>query len=329
MEDMNKEEEWLASLLKENTKLHHMKSMEYFKEFTKISPEDMLDLRRREGRRFNTRIVLFWKWMQNKKELSASTSSSYVFGISSFFSYYDLDLKLKGKIPDTKIKIEKYQPTLEDFQKIYRLNDLQTKSLVSLMRDVPARVGDLVKRVIPRVPEKEFLIESEKEGVVGKCYISEETLELYKQMEKANLSLPTTKRGIAKLLERACNVADVPKFNPHLIRKYFFTVGINLNINRDILRVLMFKSVSKDVLTYLLNRTELKDAWKLVVNAIPLEPRANGRVTDVEEMTTLLARALIKLIERERGRPFGTMLGILAQGELTEREYLEQFVKES
>jgi len=75
MEDVNKEEEWLASLLKENTKLHHKKSMEYFKEFTKISPEEMLDLRRKEAKRFNTRIVLFWKWMQSKKDLSASSLS--------------------------------------------------------------------------------------------------------------------------------------------------------------------------------------------------------------------------------------------------------------
>jgi hypothetical protein len=28
MEDMNKEQEWIAYLLKENTKLHHSKSME-------------------------------------------------------------------------------------------------------------------------------------------------------------------------------------------------------------------------------------------------------------------------------------------------------------
>jgi ParB-like chromosome segregation protein Spo0J len=36
MEDVNKEEEWLASLLKENTKLHHMKSMEYACNLKKI-----------------------------------------------------------------------------------------------------------------------------------------------------------------------------------------------------------------------------------------------------------------------------------------------------
>jgi len=49
----------------------------------------------------------------------------------------------------------------------------------------------------------------------------------------------------------------------------------------------------------------------------------------MKEMTIPLARASIKLNEQERCRPFGTMLGILAKGELAEREYLEQFIKES
>jgi integrase len=332
MEDMNKEEEWLASLLKENTKLHHTKSMQYFKEFTKLSPEKMLDLRRKEGKRFNTRIVLFWKWMQNEKELSASTSSSYVFGISSFFSYYDLDLKLKGKIPDTKMKIEKYQPTLEDFQKIYRLGDLQTKTLISLMREVPARVGDLVKKVIPRVTEKEFLIESEKETIVGKVYISEQTLELYKQLQKANMSLPTTKRGIAKILEKASQIADVPKFNPHLIRKYFFTIGSNLNINRDILKVLMFKSVGKDILTYLLNRNELREAWSLVVNAIPLEQqRGNGRVNNLMDAMDLVLRVLRKMCIRElkaEGYTEGTLSILRDYSRYSYKEILEKYLEE-
>jgi len=36
----------------------------------------------------------------------------------------------------------------------------------------------------------------------------------------------------------------------------------------------------------------------------------------------------VKLIEQERGRPFGTMMGLLAKGEVSAKEYLEQFLKE-
>jgi hypothetical protein len=92
MDGMDKEQEWLASQVKENTRLHHAKSLAYLKEYLQKSPDEILELRRSEGRRFNTRMVMFWKWLQDKK-LSKSTSSSYVFGAAAFFSYCDLDLK--------------------------------------------------------------------------------------------------------------------------------------------------------------------------------------------------------------------------------------------
>lgn len=83
MEDMNKEQEWLASSIKENTKLHHSKAITYLKEYMQVSPEEMLRLGENEGKRFTTRVVMFWQWLQKTKGFSASTSSSYVFGVSA------------------------------------------------------------------------------------------------------------------------------------------------------------------------------------------------------------------------------------------------------
>jgi hypothetical protein len=191
---------------------------------------------------------------------------------------------------------------------MFRLGDLQTKTLLSIMRDCPARVGDLVERVIPRIKENEFLIESEKENVVGKVYISQETQDLYGQLEKASLTLPTTKRGISKMLERICKVCGLPAYNPHILRKVFFTTASNLNINRDILRVLMFKSIAKDVLTYLLNREELGQAWQQIINAIPLEKPTGKADSNIDD----IARALARLIKKEMTYPT-VGLGLLVE----------------
>jgi integrase len=329
MDDMDKEQEWLASLLKENTKLHHTKSFAYLKEYLKMNPEELLALRKEEGKRFNTRIVLFWKWLQEEKKLSKGTSSSYVFGASAFFSYYDLDLKLKGKIPDTSMKLDVNVPTLENLETMFRLGDLQTKALLSIMRDCPCRVGDLAERVIPRIKDQEFLIESEKENTIGKVYFSDSTLELDNQLEKAGLGLPTTKRGIAKMIERICKVADLPIFNPHIMRKIFFTTASNLNINRDIIRVLMFKSVPKDVLTYLLNRSELREAWQQITNAIPLEKKANGKIGNLQEALDIVMRVQRKRIEKElslQGYQIPSQgLGLIVKK--TDKEVLEEYLK--
>jgi integrase len=299
---LDKEQEWLASLISESTKLHHAKAFLYLKEFLGMDSEEILELRRKEGKRFTTEIVLFWKFLQDKKKLSKSTASNYVFGASSFFSYYDLELRLKNKIPDTQMKIDVNIPTLENLQNCFRLGDLQTKTVLGLMRDCPCRVGDLVKKVIPRMTEGTFLIESEKENVPGRVYISEMTLGLATQLQKSGLELPTTKRGIAKMLERICKIAGVPVFNPHIMRKIFFDTGCHLNVNRDILRILMFKTVNKDVLTYILSRDELREAWQQIVNSIPLE-KVNGKANQLDVDT--IAMALAKIIKRELGQSRG------------------------
>ena len=283
-EDMGKKEEWLTSFLKESTRKHNERSLRYFEEFSGLSPDQMIEARRVEGRRFSTRVVEFWKWCQTNKKCSQSSASSVTFGLASFFKYFELPLMLKRVIPNTSMKIEDYVPSLEDLQKAFRLGDLQTKVLLSLMRDSPCRVGDLVKKVIPQLPKKEFMIESEKENVVGKVYFSDSTIELFNQMVKAGLSLPTTERGIAKILEKACKVADLPSWNPHLLRKFFFSVGVNLNINEITLKVLMFKSVPKDVLTYVLNKENLKTSWQMIVNAIPLEKSSGNGAERLDQL---------------------------------------------
>lgn len=244
-------------------------------------------------------MVLFWKWLQETKKLSKSTSSSYVIGASSFFSYYDLDLKLRGKIPDTQMKLDINIPTLENLQTMFRLSDIQGKTLLSLMGDCPCRIGELVERVIPQMKNKEFMIESAKEGIVGKVYLSDGTLELVNQLDKAGLTLPATKRGLSLMLERVCKIAGIPAFNPQLMRKVFFTTACNLNINRDILRVLMFKSLSKDVLTYLLSREELRQAWQQIINALPLEKQVNGKIDTLKDAIDLVMKVQRKMIEKE------------------------------
>jgi integrase len=283
-EDMGKKEEWLTSFLRESTRKHNERSLRYFEEFSGLNPDQMIETRRAEGRRFSTRVVEFWRWCQTYKKCTPSSASSVTFGLASFFKYFELPLQLKRVIPNTSMKIEDYAPNLEDLQKVFRLGDLQTKVLLSLMRDSPCRVGDLVKKVIPQLPKKEFMIESEKENVVGKVYFADSTIELFNQMAKTGLSLPTTERGIAKMLEKACKVADLPPLNPHLLRKFFFSIGVNLNINEITLKVLMFKSVPKDVLTYVLNKENLKTSWQMIVNAIPLEKTSGNGAERLDQL---------------------------------------------
>ena len=104
----------------------------------------------------------------------------------------------------------------------------------------------------------------------------------------------------------------------------------SLGVNQWNARMMIGKAVSKDILTYVNGVNLAKDFLK-VSNVLRLKSvQANGRIGSMEEMVQLLARALMKMIEQEkRGRPWGAMMGMLAKGELSEKEYLEQYLKEA
>jgi len=289
MDNMTVTEEWETSILATKTKVHHRNALKYFEEFLKKNPEEMLELRSKEGKRFITRIVQFYQWLQNKKSLSSNTSRSYIIGLQSFFAYYDLPLKLKNKLPKMHMKIERYRPSLEDLQKLYRFSDLQTKAWLSLSRDVPGRMSDLLRITHEQIEQGEFMLLSGKENVIGKCYVTEATRELFKQCSASGIELPKTGRGINIMLERACKVAGISKINQHLLRKVWISKAIDLGLSEIVIKVLTFKSVDESMLTYWLNRTELRDHWKKVVGALPLEAtRVYVRLPSIEEAVELV-----------------------------------------
>jgi integrase len=334
-EDMGKQSEWLKSFSRPQTKKHHERSLRYFLEFTGRTEDQILEDRKALGRRYGSRIVEFWQWLQKAKRCNESSSSSHVYDVASYFRFYELPLMLNKLIPDTKMKLEKYTPTLEDLQKLFRVNDIMTKTMLSLFRDVPARIGDILQRVVPELPRTEFMIESQKECIVGKVYVSDSTIELFNTMRKAGMSLPKTEGGVIKALQKACKIADVPFLNPHLFRKHFTSVAINLNINETIIKVLTFKSVPKDMLTYFLNRTELRETWQKVVLQTPLQKtNGNGRLNNVEEIVNLTLQAMAKLVLPEvksklalKQASSGGAMSLIEIPKLSAREILEEYLK--
>jgi hypothetical protein len=198
------------------------------------------------------------------------------------------------------MKLESWKPTLEDRQKLYKFGDISVKAWLSLSRDIPARMGDMLKITNDQIESGEFTLLSKKESVVGKCYVSEDTRALFKQLETAKIVLPKSQRGIDKMIANACKIAGLPKrINQHLLRKLWISTAINIGIPEVIYKILSFKSVPQEVLTYYLDRQDLKDSWNKVIETIPLENKSsgNGKVTSLEEDSKLFAEALWELVK--------------------------------
>jgi site-specific recombinase XerD len=288
MEDMGLEEEFLSTVLAESTKLHYKKGLAYFKEFVGVSKaEELKSLNKPE-----TRVLQFFQWLQKEKGLNQNSARARIVPIQSFFTYIDRPLKLKHKLPDIGLRVESWVPSLDDIQKLFRLGDISVKAWLSLSRDCPARISDLLRITPSQIEQGEFVLMSQKENVVGKVYISDETKALFKQLINSGLKLPTTSRGIDKMIASACHVAGFPKrINQHLLRKFWISHAVNAGLNEATVKILSFKSVDKSFLTYMLDRNDLRDSWKKVVDSMPLEPKnGNGRVTKIEDAMMALEK---------------------------------------
>jgi hypothetical protein len=180
MEDMGLEEEWLSQILGKSTKKSYAKGMHYFLEFLGLGKcEELKSISKPE-----TRVMQFFQWLQDKKGLSSNSARARIVPVQSFFTYIDRPLKLKHKLPQIHAKVENWKPTLEDLQKIYSLGGIEVKCWMSLSRDVPARMSDMLKITDEQIQAGEFQILSQKEGVMGRAFTSQAT------SARASLSFP-------------------------------------------------------------------------------------------------------------------------------------------
>jgi len=304
MEHMGILEEWLRSIVAEGTRKHHQRAMRRFVAFMGMSPEEILEVRRAQfgkSKQLETKVIEFFKWLQETQNLSQNSARSETIGIQSFFSYYNVRLQLRGKLPDTHMKLDAEKLTVEDLKLLWRFNDLRIKTWIAFARDCPARIGDLL--AIRREQIKpEFLIKSEKANVIGKVFLSEGTIELFekywKNVRKSPyaFSSPHDQTNINRMLKGAAQKAGIKKkITQHSFRKLWITSAINLGLPDTVWKILSFKSVPQATLTYFLDREDLRDYWKKVTTFLSLEPQINNRVGDVKKTVDLLKETLTTL----------------------------------
>jgi len=320
-QDMGLEEEWLSTILGESTKLAYRKGIKYFLEFTGLSKaEDLKTLQKPE-----VKIVQFFTWLQNNKELSANSARARCVPVQSIYAYMGMQLRLRHKLPEITAKVEKWRPSIQDLQKIYASNDLVVKSWMSLSRDCPARLGDLMTVSYEQIQSGEFDLLSKKEKVLGRCYISDETKELFQQLKASGLKHPTTARGIGLMMLKASKVCGFPVLNQHLWRKIFASKCLDLGITESAWRFLLFKSVNKSDATYLMNSSSLRDQWQKVIDAIPLVQKANGKVQNLEEKIALLSRAVTKMLKVQEA--LDGVVSSVQYDKMTPEELLEKYLE--
>lgn len=268
-----------------------------------------------------------------------------------FLKYHGTEVKPRKSlgIYRTERALDSHMLTISEVQQMTALANLGEQVMLEILLK-GFRVGDTIrlkKSVFESRLDGELPIElklrASKEGTVYETFINEELKELLKKhiptletewlfpgiRKGSHVKDETLNNRLRNLAERA-GIKLNGRLTWHCGRKLLMRQASQLGINVWNIKRMVGKTIPISDDTYL-EGLKLREDFVKLGRVLRLKPttNANGRIGSMEEFTQMLARALMKLVEQERGRPFGAMMGMLAKGEITEREYLEQYLKEA
>ena len=266
--------------------------------FEDLKSEDM-NVRKRFGRE----IEKFHRHLKNE-DYSQNTAVAYTEGIRQFFRFFDMDIKdLPTEVTRKTTTVKDYVPSVSEYRDMFNCGNILDLVIISMALDLGWRIGDFVKIRKDMLPnlEKEtpiaFDLITEKEEVVSKSFLSSQTVTLLKTYlnttPKDNPYLFSyngehyDSEGIGKRLKVLAKKAKIriPKgkrLRFHCFRKRFLSECANLKIDINTAKIMVGKSVPKDMLTYL-SEVEHKKAFEEVHERLRLtEVQAVVNAKDAE-----------------------------------------------
>ncbi len=290
--------------------------------------EDLQTTDQNKRKRFNREIEKFHRHLKNLGH-PQNTAVAYTEGIRQLFRYFDMDIKnLPSEVTRKIVTVKDYTPKVNEYRDMFNCGNVLDRTIISMALDLAWRIGDFVKIRKDMLPNLEqetpipFDLITEKEEVISKSFLSAQTVQLLKTylktLPKENPYLFHNRNGshydpeaIGKRLKVLAKKAKIhiPKgkrLRFHCFRKRFLSECANLKIDINTAKIMVGKSVSKDMLTYL-SEVEHKKAFeevherlqltevKAVINAKDSEIEAlNKRIGELEIMN----KGLIEMLAR-------------------------------
>jgi len=326
------------SYIEETKSKNTYKSYKYgigkFSEWFKKPPNEILEMRKQDWisgdlhqkKRFMREIEKFHKWLI-KQGYTINSARNMCLGIMQLFRYYEMPVTVPtgSDVSKTVPSTKDFVPKPQQYRQMYKVaDDLRSKLILTMGKDLAWRIGDFVKIHKEQLPDLEqdapipFELITEKEDVIARSFLSSETVELLKQylptLPQDNLYLfpsnkekyidPDTINRILRRLAKRANVR-IPKnkrLRFHAFRKRFLSECANLRIDVNIAKILVGKDVAQDMLAYL-SEVEHRKAFRIVNDIL--------RLTDVPMRKT---RKPTTELERDVEQLKRLIHGIIALG---------------
>jgi len=325
-------EKWLAEYAKDSTRRVSKRRFELFLEFTKKTPQLLVD----EFNQKNAKHLLltFQNWLLNKKSYSKHTVKSAIGSVRGFYaSQCQPIFGLRGKLVQAKRPSQKeHQFSINDLRKMYHVGNTRDKAIlavgcstgweVSAIRSMKRDYLDkLVKRARTEGLEHiSFWSEREKEaetrlGILNACAIDalERWLEKTKNSKSnwlwsaGNKQKPLTSdtfNDILRSLVEEAGIVTIGKIRWHLLRKWLMVTLSNAGFGEWEVKLVVGKAIPSSDMTYLegLRSTILPKYKQAYPKYLSLVAYSNG-ISKIESIDQALdiAFKVIKEIAKKQG----------------------------
>jgi len=235
--------------------------------------EGFVDTKQRASR-YEKLLEKFHGWLL-KQGYKINTARTLCLGIMQLFRYYNMGITLRTGSPvsQTVVTINDFILQPEHVRAMFHAaKDLRSKLIVSIGNDLGWRISDILsikRKELPNLeqdPPIEWIRITKKEKVAGKSCLSKTTVALLKEYlfsfqtknpylfhnnTKGHISDETVNARLRDLARDAGIELGNMRLRWHCFRKMIISQAKNLGVDPDIIKLMVGKSVKKDILTYM------------------------------------------------------------------------------
>jgi integrase len=319
--DMAKIDDWLSTIISDQTRKSYKSGIRRFEEFYKKPIETLI------GSENAGRVIeKFFVWLKNKGR-SQNTCRTTVNAPIQFLKYFNTPVRYRRSlgIYKTTLTIRDHMLNVDEVREMYEVGSLEEKVMVKTWL-LGLRIGDACRikwkqfNFTPTVEPQKILIHTRKEGIVAHVFVDSEFQELLAkhipnldqknkflfQSEKGdNLKEKQLRRKLQNLQKKA-HVEAKGVFGWHIGRKLFLRTCAELGVSAWNAKLMCGKAVEKSIATYINGVQLVNDAKKVhKVLAMQVSKEESSKISNLER--TILS------LEREN-LTFKTRIDLLQKG---------------
>lgn len=318
--NMQKVEDWLSTIPSQQTRKNYLNGIRKFEnEFYKQPIENLLSLSDEE---LGHVVERFYAWL--KQSHPQNTARNQTNTVIQYLKHHGKNPRYKRSLGifHTVISTNDHLLLIEEVQKMAQFSDLKEQCLLEIFL-LGLRISDCA-----RLEWKTFDVQGEapypiivhcqKEETTASTFISAEFKTLLDRylttIDKANPFLFQSKKGnghltskqldrMLKAIVKRSGVQNHGSIHWHLGRKLVLRTASELGLNQWSAKLLVGKSVSADIMTYI-SGIQLRNDFIKLSNVLRLFPRpqaVNGEARKMLDSVFQVLRALVEDKLREQG----------------------------